>query len=128
MPHTLDLLEVKAYGAENSTVCSSEQTATALFETANTIDQDNQVYRDVAATRRFSVPATVRLLLAGNMTMADSFIGCFDAKYTYAFWRPIMAIRRAAEDGNPFTRLDPTWSPLAPTPPHPEYPGAHAAG
>ena len=62
-----------------------------------------------------------------SVTYADALIACFDAKYHYAFWRPITAIRAGDTDGNAATVGDPTWSPLLPgTPNHPEYPSAHS--
>jgi hypothetical protein len=53
-------------------------------------------------------------------------IACFDAKYSYWFWRPYRAIPRADTDGNPATTADPDWQPLRATPNFPEYPSAHA--
>src|SRR3954469_8558465 len=41
-------------------------------------------------------------------------------------WRPITAIRAAADLGNPELKGDKNWEPLLVTPPHPEYPSAHA--
>jgi hypothetical protein len=62
-----------------------------------------------------------------SVVYADALIACFDAKYHYAFWRPITAIRAGDTDGNAATVGNPTWSPLLPgTPNHPEYPSAHS--
>ena len=62
-----------------------------------------------------------------SVAYADGLIACFDAKYHYAFWRPITAIRAGDTDGNDATVGDPTWSTLLPgTPNHPEYPSAHS--
>ena len=62
-----------------------------------------------------------------SVTYADALIACFDAKYHYAYWRPITAIRAGDTDGNDRTVGDPAWSPLLPgTPNHPEYPSAHS--
>jgi PAP2 superfamily len=58
------------------------------------------------------------------VTYADALIACFDAKYTYTFWRPITAIRE--DDGDPATAADPGWTPLFATPAHPEYPSGHS--
>ena len=68
---------------------------------------------------------TARVLAMGNVVGADAGIACWDAKYHYRFWRPIMAIRNAGIDGNPATIADPAWTPLLTTPNHPEYPAAH---
>jgi hypothetical protein len=66
--------------------------------------------------------------LFGELTvaMADAAIGCWDAKYTYNYWRPITAIRETADDGNAATTPESTWSPLFATPAHPEYPSGHS--
>ena len=61
----------------------------------------------------------------GSTAGADALIACLDAKYTYLAWRPAYAIPRGDTDGNPRTVADPGWTPLLPTPAHPEYPSAH---
>ena len=66
-----------------------------------------------------------RLLAMGNLIDSDALIACWDSKFHYLFWRPVMAIRNAAIDGNPATQADPAWTPLLTTPNHPEYPAAH---
>ena len=117
--------EVKAYGAANSTVRSPEQTAIAQFWNANAVNQSNQAFQDVAITHRMDLVDTARLLAMGNLVDGDAGIACWDSKYHYLFWRPIMAIRNAQIDGNPATQPDPNWTPLLTTPNHPEYPAAH---
>ncbi len=47
----------------------------------------------------------------------DATIICFTSKYKYNLLRPITYIRRF---------IDPSWASFIPTPPHPEYPAAHA--
>jgi len=66
-----------------------------------------------------------RLLAAVNLAMGDASIACWDAKYTYTYWRPITAIT-IANDGNASTVQDPTWNTLFATPNHPEYPSGHS--
>ena len=66
-----------------------------------------------------------RTLALANTVMADALQACWDAKYTYAAWRPVTAIPAADTDGNDRTKADPGWQSLVPTPPHPEYPSAH---
>ncbi len=52
------------------------------------------------------------------ITMEDAAIGCFKAKYTYNLLRPITYINKYMHQ--------PDWNSLIATPPHPEYPAAHA--
>jgi hypothetical protein len=59
-----------------------------------------------------------------NLSGADAAINCWNDKYHFDYWRPWNAIRRAAEDNNPATVADPTWSPLF-SAPYPEYPSGH---
>jgi hypothetical protein len=44
----------------------------------------------------------------------------------YKYWRPVTAIREAANDGNPATAADATWTELVPTPPIPDYDSGHS--
>jgi hypothetical protein len=69
---------------------------------------------------------TARAFALLNTGTADAVIGCWRAKYDYAYWRPITAIRLADTDGNPATAADPSWSPLVATPPYSEYVSGHA--
>jgi hypothetical protein len=61
----------------------------------------------------------------GLAAVANALIACWDAKYTYMFWRPVTAIRSGDADSNPDTEPDPVWTPFITTPSHPEYPAAH---
>jgi hypothetical protein len=120
-----DFNEVKAYGSKTSTVRTTDQTAIAYFWNANVINQENQLYQDIAKLRGMNLVKTARLLAMGEMVVTDSAIACFDAKYDQLFWRPQTAIRNAGLDGNTATDADPDWAPLLNTPNHPEYPSAH---
>ncbi|MDQ6889803.1 MAG: vanadium-dependent haloperoxidase, partial [Bacteroidota bacterium] len=53
-----------------------------------------------------------------GIAMNDASISVFKAKYKYNLLRPIAYIRGVM--------LISTWSSVIPTPPHPEYPAAHA--
>ena len=64
-----------------------------------------------SGNRRSATLESARLLALLNLAMADAAIGCWDAKYTYVFWRPVTAIPLADTDGNPATTADPTWAP-----------------
>jgi hypothetical protein len=79
-----------------------------------------------------------RLFALLQMSEADAYIGSLEAKTHYFYWRPVTAIRLAADDGNPDTEADPEWEvlgwnpagpptpPFWPTPPNADYPSAHA--
>jgi PAP2 superfamily protein len=84
------------------------------------------VATSLGAERHLNLSENARLLALVNIALADAVIGCWDAKYTYVSWRPVTAIPLADTDGNPGTISDPNWTPLLPTPSHPEYPSAHS--
>ena len=58
--------------------------------------------------------------------LADSYIAGWDSKMHYNFWRPITAIRLAADDANGATVADATWEPFLTTPPVQDYPSTHS--
>jgi hypothetical protein len=116
----------KKYGDINSTARTPEQSDVAIFWTENTASQWNRNIRAHAARVDLSGIDTARLLAVTNTAMADAWIGCWDAKYHYSFWRPVTAIRQGDTDDRSDTTADPAWTPFRTTPNHPEYPGAHA--
>jgi len=118
--------EVKDVGGRLSTTRTNEQTATAIFWAGSEIPPLNAIARALAAAKKTSVSDNARLFAYLNMAMADSLIAGFDVKYRVNFWRPITAIRNGAALGNSALTADPGWEPLLVTPPHPEYPSAHA--
>jgi hypothetical protein len=117
--------EIKLWGRVSGSPRTPEQTGIALFWTSNTIAQYNVASRDLATSHVLNVLETSRLLAMDNVVAADALIGCLNAKYHYAFWRPITAIRNADTDGNPATEPEAGWTPALTTPNHPEYPAAH---
>jgi hypothetical protein len=68
-----------------------------------------------------------RLFALLDLAEFDAYVAVWDSKYEYNYWRPYSAIREADLDGNPATQTDPSWEPLRPTPPFPEYASAHSA-
>jgi len=121
--YALDLNETKAGGS--ALALNDPKRDTAWFWNANAINQINRTLSDFAVQHHMDLLDTVRLLAMGNMIPIDAGMACFDSKYTYTFWRPFTAIRNADNDGNSATTTDSTWSPLAATPNHPEYPSQH---
>jgi hypothetical protein len=86
----------------------------------------NRLTRSVATAENLDLWESARLYGLLNMALSDGYVGTFETKYHYRFWRPVTAIRLAAIDGNPATTADPTWTPLEPTPPIPDYDSGHA--
>jgi hypothetical protein len=122
---TADYNQVKTWGAANSPVRTPQQTEIAMFWTDHTTTQFGRLLRSLAAQRRLSLAETARLFAMVYAAHADSVIGCYNAKYHFRFWRPVTAIQNGDLDSNADTIIDTSWSPLASTPPHPEYPSAH---
>jgi len=98
----------------------------------------NQVARTVATQQNNTVAENARLFALINLAQADAGLTAWNGKYDDDFWRPILGIRGADQDGNPATVSDSDWSPLgAPasnprpgdsnfTPPFPAYISGHA--
>ena len=120
-----DYREVEEIGSAASTTRTEEQTLAARFWAEPPATQEHASLRALIAERRLDVVEAARLAAIVAVTGTDAEIVCFDAKYHYTSWRPITAIRAGDTDGNGGTHPDPSWSPLLPTPNHPEYPAAH---
>jgi hypothetical protein len=96
----------------------------------------NQITRTLARQQHNTLVQNARLLALVNIAMGDAGIACWDSKYYYNLWRPIIGIREADLDGNDDTTRVADWTPLcAPasnqsgnnfTPPFPSYPSGHA--
>src|SRR6266436_6023209 len=122
-----DFNETKRLGSVNSAERTAEQTQIALCDAEPSLPMWNRVARTVSAQRRTGLVENVRLFALLNLAMVDANIACWDSKYTYRFWRPVTAIPLADTDGNDETEADAAWTPLRPTPLHPEYPSAAKA-
>ena len=85
----------------------------------------NQIALTLAERQHLTLSAKSRLMALVDLSVADAAIGCWDAKYTYNFWRPVTAISLADTDGNPDTVAGPFTSYLT-TPNHPDYPSGHS--
>jgi hypothetical protein len=119
--YTRDFNEVKAFGSLTSTARSAEQTDLAYFYSGNIPAQWNAAVRGIAARYLRKTGDQARLLALANMATADALISSWDSKLHYNFWRPVTAIPKAAEDGNPKTEADASWQPLINTPNYPDY-------
>lgn len=130
--------EIKTYGGVSSTARTPDQTATAMFYSANVVRQYNRLIRDVTDAKGLDLLRTARLAAMVNVVAEDAGISVMNAKYHYLFWRPVTAIDPSSvtadgfgptpgfADGNAATVEQAGWRPLLATPNHPEYPAAHA--
>jgi hypothetical protein len=115
--------QVKTVGdaRERGTAPNSRESDIGRFWAAGGFNW-NPIARGIVAGRSLDRWQNARLFALLNMAVSDANIAAQDSKYAYKFWRPVTAIRRAAEDGNPATAADPYWTPLLVTPPYPDYP------
>ena len=90
----------------------------------------SEAAHQLAVNNRSSRSDTSRIFAQLAVAGIDTIITTWAAKRAYAAdptavtWRPVTAIQLGG-DGNPKTPAKPTWTPLIPTQPHPEYVAAH---
>jgi hypothetical protein len=119
--------EVKSVGIASGSTAEPDQALTGHFWNGAIQNYWNEIAQTAAAAHNLTTAQNARLFALVNLTLADGVMAFYDAKYTYNFWRPVTAIREAANDGNPNTLPDPNWLPeVGNTAPDPSYPGAHA--
>lgn len=123
--YAADFNETRTLGGAASTVRTEAQLDAAHFHTEPPQTFWPRNLRRFATTHR-SLAEHARLMAMLYTAQADATIACFESKYFYRTWRPINAIRLADTDGNPGTTAEPGWTPVVPTPNHPEYPAAHS--
>jgi hypothetical protein len=117
-----DFQEVRAIGGKASTERSAEQTEIARFWIPPGVPSWSPVARQLADSKNLPLVERARLFALLSMAAADAITACWDAKYTYAYLRPVAAIR----NGLGSIPGDPAWEPAVPTPPFPAYVSGHA--
>jgi hypothetical protein len=120
-----DYNEIKELGGKNSSKRSAQQTEDARFWLLTGPLSTHPLERQIVIRKQMSVIDSARFMAVITAAEADAMIAVMDAKYKYAFWRPITAIRNGDIDGNAATERDAAWQPIDNTPMHPEYPCAH---
>lgn len=100
-----------------------EQKEIALYwadnagETGTPVGHWVSIAAQMVSERHLSAEDAARLMVSTSVAQADAFISSWGYKYKYNLIRPRTYIRRL---------IDPTWEPLIPTPPFPEYPSGHS--
>ena len=111
-----EIAELRAIGGKTSASRNPEQSEISRFWYENSPQGWNRIARELAVARKLDEWESARLLALVNFAMADGFIGGFEAKYHFNYWRPATAIR-ANGDASWLSDLD--------TPPVPDYPSTH---
>jgi hypothetical protein len=119
--YTRDYNEVKLYGAKTGSLRSADQTDLANFWGGNTFAAVYSGVRNAAGKNVDNVSDNSRLFALVAMSMADTIIGVWDAKFHYNYWRPQTAIQNGNVDGNPDTVGDGAWESFILNPPYPDY-------
>jgi hypothetical protein len=121
-----ELAEVQSVGSLTSTTRTADQTHAARYWAENPPRTWNRIFHTLSAQQGLSLEENARFFGMLYLTVADALISVWDDKAHHSFWRPITAIREAANDGNPATTADPSWLPLITTPPYPDHPSGHS--
>jgi hypothetical protein len=118
-----DYNATRLFGDTGSHVRTAAQDEIGLFWAVHTGQQYSRAFGYLAQNYKLDVMDSARLLAILWTGYADSGVACWNAKFTYNFWRPVTAI--GAGGANPELTADAGWTSLATTPNHPEYPAAH---
>jgi hypothetical protein len=118
-----EFTQTRLFGELNSTTRTPAQSEIGLFWAVHTGQQYGRAFGYLVQNYRLDLLDSARLLAILWTGYADAGIGCWNAKFTYNFWRPVTAIRDGG--GNSELGADPNWTSLGTTPNHPEYPAAH---
>ncbi|PYJ94863.1 MAG: hypothetical protein DME23_24675 [Verrucomicrobia bacterium] len=126
--YTADFKETKSMGSASSSIRTADESIACQFWAGSSVTYfwNRVAVSLMGAERHTTLLEKSRLLALLNIALADAAIACWDAKYTYVFWRPVTAITLGATDGNPLTIEDSSWTPSIVTPAHPEYPSGHS--
>lgn len=135
-PGDCDVPEAEPYAAEPGSAFYDE--AMAVYETDAALDDEQReiaeywnmepntgtpaghwmrIIDEVAAAEGLDLARAAEASAIVSMTMHDSFIVGWDAKYDTDVVRPVTYIRE---------HIDPDWLPWLVTPPFPEYPSGHS--
>ncbi len=118
--------EVKSVGRFQSMTRTNDQTHLALWWKDFAENSHNRLARDLVEKEGLDLVDATRLFALINIAIYDAYISSFENKFHFNHWRPYTAIRWAAEDGNPNTAPETTWTNThRHTYAFPSYPSAH---
>ncbi len=118
--------EVKELGRFQSSARTIDQTHIALWWKDFVENSHNRLARQLMMRENLDLIEATRMFALLNMSVFDAYVNSFHNKFLYNHWRPYTAIRWAANDGNPSTEAEETWTNThRHTYPFPSYPSAH---
>lgn len=123
--------ELKGIGGKQGSTRTPEQSLIATYwsdfsYTAMPPGHWHEIAATISSNRMTGLVDNARLFALLSVAQADAGIVCWEAKFRYNLWRPITAIRRADEDGNPDTLADSKWDHYLNSPPFPAYTSGHS--
>jgi PAP2 superfamily len=119
--------EVRSLGEDTSTTRTADETTIAKFWAPPIWNTWNEIAEGQVVGRNSSLEQAAHVFADLNLTLADSAISFYDAKYTYQLWRPVTAIRAGTPNNPAVDPANPTWLPQPTnTAPDPSYPAAHS--
>ena len=105
------LNEVESVGIADSQTATADEALTGRFWNGAIQNYWNEIAQTASEAHHMTTAERARLFALLNLSLADSVIAFYDAKYTYNLWRPVTAIRAADTDENPDTEANPNWLP-----------------
>ncbi|GAB5434413.1 MAG: vanadium-dependent haloperoxidase [Epibacterium sp.] len=119
------LLEVVTRGGKDSPA-SAEDIEIAKLHAGSGSGAWNQLARSSARACALPLLEETRMLALLNVALSDALVAGFNAKYSYALWRPQTAVEALGKTYN-HPDLEPglVWESRIPAPMHPEYPCQH---
>jgi membrane-associated phospholipid phosphatase len=119
--------QVESLGQDTSATRTPEQTTIAQFWAPPIWNSWNEIAANQVTGHRSSLESAAHVFAALDLSLADSAVGFYDAKYHYQLWRPVTAIRAGTPGNRLVNSANPDWLPQAhTTAPDPSYPAAHA--
>jgi hypothetical protein len=93
-----DVNEVQSLGIAGGTAATPDEALTGRFWNGAIQNYWNEIAQTASIDRHLTTAQNARLFALLNLSVADSVIAFYDAKYTYNRWRPVTAIRAADTD------------------------------
>ncbi|MCG7630003.1 vanadium-dependent haloperoxidase [Epibacterium sp. MM17-32] len=119
------LLEVVTRGGKDSPA-TPEEIEIAKLHAGSGSGAWNQLARNSSRACALPLLEETRMLALLNVALTDALIAGFNAKYSYALWRPQTAVEALGTTySHPDLEAGMTWESRIPAPMHPEYPCQH---